>query len=103
MLLQTLRLLEGFDLRRMGVGSADALHTIVEAMKLAYADRDRYYGDPDFVQVPVAALLSDAYAAVASRADRSAGARASSSGRGIPTASRTESAVPTFPAIPDAA
>ena len=47
----------------MGIGSADAFHTIVEAVKLAYADRDRYYGDPDFVQVPMAALLSDAYAA----------------------------------------
>jgi gamma-glutamyltranspeptidase/glutathione hydrolase len=62
-LLQTLELLEGFDLRSMGIGSADAFHTIVEAVKLAYADRDRYYGDPDFVQVPMSALLSDAYAA----------------------------------------
>jgi gamma-glutamyltranspeptidase/glutathione hydrolase len=62
-LLQTLALLEGFDLRSMGIGSADAFHTIVEAVKLAYADRDRYYGDPDFVQVPMSALLSDAYAA----------------------------------------
>ena len=48
-LLQTLRILEGFDLAAMGAGSADALHTTVEAIKLAYADRDRYYGDPDFV------------------------------------------------------
>lgn len=60
-LLQTLALLEGFDLRSMGAGSADAIHTIVEAIKLAYADRDRYYGDPDFVEVPMAGLLSDAY------------------------------------------
>ena len=51
-LLQTLRILEGFDLPAMGAGSADALHTTVEAIKLAYADRDRYYGDPDFVRVP---------------------------------------------------
>jgi gamma-glutamyltranspeptidase / glutathione hydrolase len=62
-LLQTLALLEGFDLRAMGAGSPDAVHTIVEAVKLAYADRDRYYGDPDFVQVPMASLLSDTYAA----------------------------------------
>ena len=55
-LLQTLRLLEGFDLARMGAGSVDALHTIVEAVKLAFADRDRYYGDPDFVRVPADAL-----------------------------------------------
>ena len=62
-LLQTLRLLEGFDLGRMGAGSADAIHTIVEAIKLAYADRDRYYGDPDFVRVPGDVLLSAPYAA----------------------------------------
>jgi gamma-glutamyltranspeptidase / glutathione hydrolase len=62
-LLQTLRILEGFDLRRMGQGSADALHTTVEAIKLAYADRDRYYGDPDFVKVPGEVLLSAPYAA----------------------------------------
>jgi gamma-glutamyltranspeptidase / glutathione hydrolase len=62
-LLQTLRILEGFDLRAMGPGSADALHTTVEAIKLAYADRDRYYGDPDFVKVPGDVLLSAPYAA----------------------------------------
>src|SRR5215207_5815319 len=61
-LLQTLRILEGFDLARMGRGSADATHTIVEAIKLAYADRDRYYGDPDFVRVPGDVLLSERYA-----------------------------------------
>jgi gamma-glutamyltranspeptidase/glutathione hydrolase len=66
-LLQSLRILEGFDLRSMGQGSADALHTTVEAIKLAYADRDRYYGDPDFVRVPGEALLSEPYA-VARRA-----------------------------------
>ena len=62
-LLQTLRILEGFDLRAMGQGSADAIHTTVEAIKLAYADRDRYYGDPDFVSVPGDVLLSEPYAA----------------------------------------
>jgi gamma-glutamyltranspeptidase/glutathione hydrolase len=61
-LLQTLRILEGFDLKKMGQGSADALHTTVEAIKLAYADRDRYYGDPDFVRVPGDVLLSAQYA-----------------------------------------
>jgi gamma-glutamyltranspeptidase/glutathione hydrolase len=66
-LLQTLRILEGFDLRAMGAGSADAIHTTVEAIKLAYADRDRYYGDPDFVQVPGDALLSEPYAATRRR------------------------------------
>ncbi len=61
-LLQTLRILEGFDLRAMGQGSADALHTTVEAIKLAYADRDKYYGDPDFSRVPGQTLLSEPYA-----------------------------------------
>lgn len=61
-LLQTLNLLEGFDLAAMGAGSADALHTIAEAIKLAYADRDVYYGDPDFAKVPGDVLLSKAYA-----------------------------------------
>ncbi|MBA2302273.1 MAG: gamma-glutamyltransferase family protein [Acidobacteria bacterium] len=63
-LLQALKILEGFDLARMGVGSADALHTIVESIKLAYADRDQYYADPDFVTVPGAALLSPDYASL---------------------------------------
>jgi gamma-glutamyltranspeptidase/glutathione hydrolase len=61
-LLQTLNILEQFDLKKMGYGSADYLHTIVEAMKLAYTDRDTYYADPAFVQVPAEGLLSKAYA-----------------------------------------
>lgn len=61
-MLQTLNILEGFDLAAMGAGSADALHTIAEAIKLAYADRDKYYGDPDFAKVPAEALLSKRYA-----------------------------------------
>ena len=62
-LLQTLQILEGFDLASMGIGSADALHAITESIKLAYADRDHYYADPDFAEVPAAALLSPGYAA----------------------------------------
>jgi gamma-glutamyltranspeptidase/glutathione hydrolase len=61
-LLQTLNILEQFDLQAMGHASADYLHTIVEAMKLAYADRDSYYADPAFVKVPAEGLLSKAYA-----------------------------------------
>jgi gamma-glutamyltranspeptidase/glutathione hydrolase len=61
-LLQTLNILEQFDLSAMGYGSADYLHTITEAMKLAYADRDTYYADPAFVEVPGEGLLSKAYA-----------------------------------------
>ena len=61
-LLQTLNILETFDLHKMGYASADYLHTVVEAMKLAYADRDSYYADPAFVKVPGEGLLSKAYA-----------------------------------------
>ncbi|HEY0875567.1 MAG TPA: gamma-glutamyltransferase family protein [Vicinamibacterales bacterium] len=63
-LLQTLQILEGFDLAKMGLGSADALHTIAEAIKLAFADRDKYYADPDFANVPGDALLSPKYASL---------------------------------------
>jgi gamma-glutamyltranspeptidase / glutathione hydrolase len=60
-LLETLRLLEGFDIKGMGFLSADYIHVIIEAMKLGLADRDEYYGDPLFVDVPMKALLSDGY------------------------------------------
>src|SRR6185295_3562470 len=61
-LLQALNILEQFDLHAMGYASADYLHTIVEALKLAYADRDSYYADPAFVKVPSEGLLSKSYA-----------------------------------------
>jgi gamma-glutamyltranspeptidase/glutathione hydrolase len=61
-LLEALNILEQFDLRSMKHNSADYLHTVVEALKLAYADRDSYYGDPAFVQTPAEGLLSKAYA-----------------------------------------
>lgn len=60
-LCQTLRLLEGFDLKKMGHLSADYIHVLTEALKLGFADRDEYYGDPLFVDVPMEALLSDRY------------------------------------------
>jgi gamma-glutamyltranspeptidase/glutathione hydrolase len=60
-LLQTLRLLERFDLRSLGQLSADTVHLAVEALKLGLADRDAYYGDPRFVDVPLEGLLSDEY------------------------------------------
>jgi len=59
--LQNLNLLEGYDLRAMGQNSADYIHTVVEAMKLGYADRDAYYGDPAFSQIPMQ-LISKEYA-----------------------------------------
>ena len=59
--LENLNLLEGFDLKALKHNSADYVHTVVEAMKLGYADRDAYYGDPDFSPIP-AALVSKEYA-----------------------------------------
>jgi len=60
--LQILNILEGFDIRSMGFGSAEYLHTLVEAKKLAFEDRAKYYADMDFADVPVTALVSKAYA-----------------------------------------
>jgi gamma-glutamyltranspeptidase / glutathione hydrolase len=60
--LQQLRLLEGFDLGGMGQASAEWVHTITECAKLAFADREAWYGDPDFVEVPLTELLSREYA-----------------------------------------
>lgn len=63
-MLQALNLLEPYDLKAMGHNSPDYVHTITEAIKLAFADRDRYYADPRFVKVPGAELLSREYADV---------------------------------------
>jgi gamma-glutamyltranspeptidase / glutathione hydrolase len=63
LLLQELAIAEGFDLASMGAQSADAIHVMVEAKKLAFADRLRYLGDPSFVDVPMSRLLSKEYAA----------------------------------------
>ena len=60
--LQQLALLAGFDLGAMGVASADLVHTVVECAKLAFADREAWYGDPDFADVPLDLLLSEEYA-----------------------------------------
>jgi gamma-glutamyltranspeptidase/glutathione hydrolase len=62
-LIQILNILEGYDLSVLGPASIQGAHLMVEAMKIAYADRARFLGDPDFVRVPVAGLLSTAYAA----------------------------------------
>jgi gamma-glutamyltranspeptidase/glutathione hydrolase len=60
-MLQQLALLKGFDLDGLDPAGADFIHLQVECAKLAYADRDAFYGDPDFVEVPMATLLSDTY------------------------------------------
>jgi gamma-glutamyltranspeptidase/glutathione hydrolase len=60
--LQQLAMLEGIDLKAMGLATADHLHTVVEAAKLAFADRDAWYGDPRYADVPLAGLLDRRYA-----------------------------------------
>jgi gamma-glutamyltranspeptidase/glutathione hydrolase len=62
-LLQTLALLEGTDLAGLGQNSADYIHHLTEALKLAFADREAYFGDPAVVDVPLATLISSEYAA----------------------------------------
>src|SRR4030095_8136196 len=59
--LQQLALLKGFDLAAMDPLGAEFVHTVVECAKLAFADREAFYGDPDFVKVPMETLLSDGY------------------------------------------
>jgi gamma-glutamyltranspeptidase/glutathione hydrolase len=63
-MLQALNLLESYDLKALKHNSPDYIHTLTEAIKLAFADRDRWYGDPFFVKVPGAELLSKDYAAM---------------------------------------
>ncbi len=62
-MLEALNILEGFDLKSMGHNSPQYLHTVIEAVKLAFADRDKYYGDPKFSKIPEDTLLSKSYAA----------------------------------------
>jgi len=61
-LIEALNVLEGFDLASLGAGSSASIHRVAEALKLAFADRAAYLGDPDFVAVPVAELTSKTYA-----------------------------------------
>ena len=61
-IIEILNILEGFPIHELGPNSAATIHLMVEAMKLAYADRSKYLGDPDFVKVPVKGLTSKAYA-----------------------------------------
>src|SRR5947209_14191090 len=61
--LQMLNILEGFDLAKMGRNSPETLHTMIEAKKIAWADRAKYYADPAFAKIPLTGLLSKEYAA----------------------------------------
>jgi gamma-glutamyltranspeptidase/glutathione hydrolase len=62
-MIEALNILEGYDVQGLKLNSAEYIHTLVEALKLAYADRDTYYGDPKFNQIPTETLLSKEYAA----------------------------------------
>ena len=91
-LLQALNILENFDLQAMGHNSADYLHVIVEALKLAYADRDSYYADQDFVDVPAEGLLSKDYAKLrAAEIDMSRASRIFRAGNPLPFDSSVDS------------
>jgi gamma-glutamyltranspeptidase/glutathione hydrolase len=61
-IVQILNILEGYPIKELGLNSADTIHYMAEAMKLAYADRSKYLGDTDFVKVPVQGLTSKSYA-----------------------------------------
>src|SRR5438270_7182593 len=61
--LQILNILEGFDLKSMGRNSPDTLHTMIEAKKLVWADRAKFYADPAFSKIPIKSLISKQYAA----------------------------------------
>jgi len=62
-MIEALNILEGYDLRSLGANSSEYIHKLVEALKLSYADRDTYYGDPKFNHIPTEVLLSKTYAA----------------------------------------
>ena len=62
-MLETLKIIDGMDLGKLSHNSPDYVHTVTEALNLAFGDREAFVGDPKFVKVPTAALLSDAYAA----------------------------------------
>jgi gamma-glutamyltranspeptidase/glutathione hydrolase len=91
-LLQALNILEHFDLASMRRNSAEYLHTLVEALKLAYADRDSYYADPSFVEVPAEGLLSKEYAKTRAKLiDPAASARGYVAGDPLPFDSKVKS------------
>ncbi len=86
-IIQILNILEGFPLRESGHNTADTIHWMAEAMKLAYADRSRYLGDTDYVEVPLSGLTSKSYAETLRKGISSEQARpASDIGPGQPAA-----------------
>jgi len=88
--LQILNILEGFDLKSMGRNSAETLHAMIEAKKIAWADRAKFYADPEFAKIPLAGLLSKEYAAER-RKLIDPGHAAKAVEAGVPPANGTES------------
>jgi len=84
-LVEALNVLEGFDLAALAPGSAEETHLVVEAMKLAFADRAAWFGDPDFVEVPVARLTSKEYAAAQRERIQREGRAIEVKGSGLPS------------------
>ena len=79
--LQMLNILEGFDLRAMGRNSPETLHAMIEAKKIAWADRAKFYADPAFAKIPLAGLLSKKLRSGAPQVDRSQSRRKEGRGR----------------------
>ena len=69
-LLQELNMVELFDLQSLGCNTAESVHLMVEAKKLAFADREKYMADPEWVDVPIEGMLSKSYAAEQARTHR---------------------------------
>src|SRR5437868_1736659 len=88
--LQILNIVEGFDLKSMGRNSAETLHTMIEAKKIAWADRAKFYADPEFAKIPLAGLLSKEYAGER-RKLIDPGHAAKAVEAGVPPANRAES------------
>ncbi len=88
--LQILNILEGFDLKSMGRNSAETLHAMIEAKKIAWADRAKFYADPEFAKIPLAGLLSKEYAGER-RKLIDPGHAAKAVEAGVPPANRAES------------
>jgi gamma-glutamyltranspeptidase/glutathione hydrolase len=90
-LVQSLNILENFDLKSMGRSSAETIHLLIETRRRAFLDRARHLGDPDFVQVPAAQLTSKAYARTLARGiDRTRATSSAELGRDIVTVAQRE-------------
>ncbi|PKB78373.1 MAG: hypothetical protein BZY88_18825 [SAR202 cluster bacterium Io17-Chloro-G9] len=100
MLMQTLNVLEGFDLKAMGHNSPAYIHTVTEALKLAFADREAFYGDPDYSTVPLDGLVSKEYAATRAALIDAGRAYPEMPPHGDPWAYSKETRKPAAPRVP---